>query len=69
MNPLPITINILFLGAVIVLFGIMTALRQSLGQPGFISSLVILGLTFISAIAAIKARISWERNNINEVSK
>lgn len=65
MNPISNKINVPLLGAEIVLFGIMTALRQSLGQPGFISSLVILGLTFVSTIAAIKARINWERNRSN----
>lgn len=62
MKPFSNKIMVPLLFADIVLIGITTALRSSLGIKGYLSSLLILILTFISGIVAIKARINWERN-------
>lgn len=62
MKPFSNKIMIPLLISDIVMMGITTILRSSLGSRGYISSIVILVLTFISGLVAIKARINWERN-------
>lgn len=62
MKPLSNKIVIPLLISDIVMMSITTILRPSLGSRGYISSMVILVLTFISGIVAVKVRINWERN-------
>ena len=62
MKPLSNKIMIPLLISDIVMMGITTILRSSLGSRGYISTMVILLLTLVSGIVAIKARINWERS-------
>ena len=63
MKPFSNKIMIPLLISDIVMMGITTILRSSLGSRGYISTMVILLLTLVSGIVAIKARINWERNH------
>ena len=62
MKPISNKINLPILAVEMVLLGFFVVERSSLGGAGFISSLLVMALTVFSTVAAIKARINWEKN-------
>ena len=62
MKPISNKINLPVLAVEMVLLAIFVVERSSLGGTGFISSLLVISLTMISTVAAIKARMNWEKN-------
>ena len=62
MKPISNKINLPVLAVEMVLLAVFVVERSSLGGAGFISSLLVISLTMISTVAAIKARINWEKN-------